>query len=200
SLDQLSGRSEHTLALAAHAVACLRTNEPDAACESALRAAALVRTTAPVAYWMLVGLTHTLEVLLALLEENRTPPRRRLLEEAQAVLRATRSYTRMFPIGRPEVLLSSGRVAWHLGRHRAAMARWSHALAIAGRLRMPYELGRAHLEIGRHLAPERAERWQHLADAAAIFERIGCAWELARVRALAANTHTASLWQESSVA
>src|SRR5262249_38256369 len=178
--------------------ACLRTNQPDAALESAMRGAGFVRTTEPVAYWMLVGLTPTLEVLLALLEEDRT--QRRLLEEAQAVLRATRRYAQMFPLGRPEVRIPCGRLAWHLGRRRAAMARWSRALATAARLQMPHELGRAHVEIGRHLAPERAERWQHLADAAAIFERIGCAWELARVRALAANTHTASLWQESSVA
>src|SRR3989442_6764882 len=47
-------------------------------------------------------------------------------------------------------------------------------------LQMPYELARAHAEIGRHLAPGTSERWRHLADATAVFDRIGCSWELAR--------------------
>jgi len=199
SIDQLSARSEHTMLLAAHAAASLRTNDSAAAFESVMRAAAFVRATAPVAYWMLPTITQTLEVLFAFLEDDRVHERRpRLLEEIRGVLRAARRYARMFPIGRPEVLLASGNLAWHLGRQRAAMTRWRRAMAAAARLQMPYELGRAHAEIGRHLAPGTSERRRQLADAAAVFDRIGCSWELARVRALQVDTST-RVWQESSV-
>src|SRR5258708_10494482 len=44
-------------------------------------------------------------------------------------------------------------------------SRWRRAAA-ATRLQMPYELGSAHAEIGRLLAPGRPERRQHLTDAA----------------------------------
>ena len=199
SIDQLSARSEHAIALAVHAAACLRTGDSSAAFESVMRAAALIRSTAPVAYWMLLSITQTLEVLFGFLEDDRTQEqRRRLVEEIQGILRAARRYARMFPIGRPEALLASGSLAWHLGRRRAAMTRWRRAAAVAARLRMPYELGSAHAEIGRHLAPGTSERRRQLADAAAVFDRIGCSWELARVRALQVDTST-TVWQESSV-
>jgi len=200
SIDQLSARSEHTIILAIYAAACLRTGDSSAAFEAVLRAAALVRATAPVAYWMLPAITLTLEVLFAFLEDDRSQAqRRRLVEEIEGVLGAARRYARMFPIGRPGALLASGSLAWHLGRRRAAMMRWRRAAAAATRLRMPYELGSAHAEIGRHLAPGRPERRQHLTDAAGVFGRIGCTWELARVRALQEDASTV-IWRESSVA
>src|SRR6266404_4183433 len=200
SIDQLSARSEHTIILAIYAAACLRTGDSSAAFEAVLRAAALVRATAPVAYWMLPAITQTLEVLFAFLEDDRSQAqRRRLVEEIEGVLGAARRYARMFPIGRPGALLASGSLAWHLGRRRAAMTRWRRAAAAATRLQMPYELGSAHAEIGRHLAPGRPERGQHLTDAAGVFGRIGCTWELARVRALQEDASTV-VWRESSVA
>ena len=149
---------------------------------------------------MLPAITLTLEVLFAFLEDDRSQAqRRRLVEEIEGVLGAARRYARMFPIGRPGALLASGSLAWHLGRRRAAMMRWRRAAAAATRLRMPYELGSAHAEIGRHLAPGRPERRQHLTDAAGVFGRIGCTWELARVRALQEDASTV-IWRESSVA
>src|SRR6185503_12915058 len=159
SIDPLSARSEHAMALAAHAVACLRTGEPEAAFQAVMRAAALLQATAPVAYWTVTANTHTLEVLFALLEDDRTPQRRsQLMGEIQGVLRATRQYVRMFPIGRPEVLLAGGSLAWHRGRPAAAMTRWRRAAAAAARLGLPYEQARAHVEIGRHLAAGSPER------------------------------------------
>src|SRR5439155_1657663 len=127
------------------AAAATRAGGSSAAFESVMRAAALIRSTAPVAYWMLLAITQTLEVLFGFLEDDRTQEqRRRLVEEIQGILRAARRYARMFPIGRPEALLASGSLAWHLGRRRAAMTRWRRAAAVAARLRMPYELGSAH--------------------------------------------------------
>jgi hypothetical protein len=150
---------------------------------------------------MLITTGHTLDVLLALLEDGDAHSHRpAVMENIRGVLRAARRYARLFPIGRPEVLLASGNLEWHLGRRRTAIKRWRRAIAEAARLEMPYETARAHMEIGRHLAPDTSERWRHLSDAVAIFDRLGCVWELARVRALQADTSTAPVGQESSVA
>jgi len=79
------------------------------------------------------------------------------------------------------------------------MTRWRRAAAIAARLQMPYELGRAHVEMARHLTPDDADRIRHLSEAAALFTRIGCAWELGHVPELQEDTSRAT-WRESSVA
>jgi tetratricopeptide (TPR) repeat protein len=201
SIDPLSARSEHAMLLATSATAALRTGDVAAAFEAATRAATLVRAAAPVAYWMLITTGHTLDVLLALLEdEDAHAHRPAVMENIRGVLRAAGRYARLFPIGRPEVLLASGNLEWHLGRRRTAIKRWRRAIAEAARLEMPYETARAHMEIGRYLAPDTPERWQHLSDAVAIFDRLGCVWELARVRALQADRSTAPVGQESSVA
>jgi eukaryotic-like serine/threonine-protein kinase len=201
SIDSLSARSEHAMLLATYAVAALRTGEAASALEVATRAATLVRAAVPVGYWALITNAHTLDVLFAVLEDEPAHAlRQAVLDDIRGVLRAARRYARMFPIGRPEVLLASGSLAWHLGRRRTAMKRWRRATAEAARLQMPYEMARAHIEIGRHLAPDTPERWRHLSDAAAIFDRLGCTWELARVRALQADTSTAAVGQECSVA
>jgi hypothetical protein len=53
---------------------------------------------------------------------------------------------------------------------------------------MPYELARAHLELGRQLGVERSplglDRAGHLERAAAGFAAIGCRADLAAVQAL----------------
>jgi hypothetical protein len=199
SVDPLSSRSEHAMALAVHAAAGFRTIGPVAAYDSAMRAASLLCATPPVAYWMLCGMTQTLEVLFLLLEDRSFAERRpQLLGQVRGVLTAARRFARMFPIGRPEVLLASGTLAWHVGQRRRAMRRWQRAAVAADRLQMPYELGRAHAEMGRHLDPGK-ERWRHLVDAAAIFDRIGCGADAARVRVFQDEGGTAA-WQASSVA
>ena len=201
SIDPLSARSEHAMLLATSAAAALRTGDVATAFEAATRAATLVRAAAPVAYWMRITTGHTLDVLLALLEDGDAHAHgSAVMENIRGVLRAARRYARLFPIGRPEVLLASGNLAWQLGRRRTAIKRWRRAIAEAARLDMPYETARAHLEIGRHLSPATPERWRHLSNAAATFDRLGCAWELARVRALQAETSTAPVARESSVA
>jgi hypothetical protein len=58
---------------------------------------------------------------------------------------------------------------------------------------MPYELARAHHELGRHLAggersPLGLDRARHLERALAGFQAAGCSADLRRVQALAAST------------
>jgi predicted ATPase/DNA-binding SARP family transcriptional activator len=132
------------------------------------------------------------EVGLALLERGEPagtdPAEPRAL--AAAGLRRLQRWARVFPMARPRSLLCAG--AWQrlAGRRGQAARSWARAAQAAERLAMPYELARAHLELGRQLAPgERSplglDRDGHLERAAAGLAAIGCRADLAAVQALA---------------
>jgi hypothetical protein len=92
-------------------------------------------------------------------------------------------------MARPRALVCRGWYSWSEGRARAARRAWARAVGEAERLRMPYELARAHHELGRHLAPgERSplglDRAEHLERAAAGFRAAGCSADLRRTEAL----------------
>jgi eukaryotic-like serine/threonine-protein kinase len=185
TMDQFTMRSEHAIALGAHAVASLRAGDQAAAWESAARAAALLTESRPVAYWLLEAIGRTSEALFGLLEIGAPSPahHRAVLARAEQVVRAGRQFARMFPIGWPLALLSAGSLAWMQGRRRRGRTQWRRALAVACRLEMPFETARAHAELGRHMPDDTGARREHLARAAAIFEQLGSRWELAMVQA-----------------
>jgi predicted ATPase/DNA-binding SARP family transcriptional activator len=110
-----------------------------------------------------------------------------------AGLRRLRRYARTFPMARPRALICVGWSRWQDGRPAAARRAWARAVHEAERLRMPYELARAHHELGRHLAagersPLGLDRAAHLERALAGFQAAGCGADLRRVRALAGST------------
>jgi hypothetical protein len=80
---------------------------------------------------------------------------------------------------------------WLAGRRGQAARAWARAAREAERLRMPYELARAHYELGRHLTPgDRSpldlDGRDHLEQASAEFEAIGCRTDLAAIQSLMA--------------
>jgi predicted ATPase/DNA-binding SARP family transcriptional activator len=108
-------------------------------------------------------------------------------------LRRLRRYARSFPMARPRALTCLGWSRWLDGQHRPALRAWARAVREAERLRMPYELARAHFELGRHLdagqrSPLGLDRAGHLERALAGFEAAGCGADLRRVQALAELT------------
>ena len=120
--------------------------------------------------------------------------RRRALGAVVAVLSLLGSAARGAPEvasfkAQPRDLLCSGH--WHRleGRWGQAARSWARAIQAAERLAMPYELARAHLELGRQLAeaersPLGLDRAAHLDRAAAGFEAMGSRADLAAVHAL----------------
>jgi hypothetical protein len=131
------------------------------------------------------------EVCLALLEQDEPPGAdpAELRATATAGLRRLQRYGRVFPMARPRARLAAG--AWHRleGRRRQAARSWARAAQAAERLAMPYELARAHLDLGRQLAgversPLGLDRTGHPERAAAGFAAIGCLVDLAAVQAL----------------
>jgi len=66
------------------------------------------------------------------------------------------------------------------GQVKQAHQSWRKYLALVERLEMPYELGLAHYEIGRHLPLDNPTRRQHLTRAHELFEQIGAIYERAQ--------------------
>jgi tetratricopeptide (TPR) repeat protein len=181
-VDQLSDRSSWAGALSMQALARLRTGERDGAYESASRALSFLAASQPVADWIQHGTAAVAEVLLTLLETD-GPVRGSLEEQARQAVRAMRRFARRFPVGRPHALLWGGLLAWLSGHRRRARHCWRRSVDAATRLRTPYELGRAHLELGRHLPIDAPARLVHLDQAVVVFQGLGCATDLARARA-----------------
>jgi hypothetical protein len=112
---------------------------------------------------------------------------------AAAALRRLRRYARIFPMARPRALICLGWSSWLDGRAGVARRAWARAVREAERLQMPYELARAHYELGRHLAagkrtPLGLDRAGHLERAMAGFQTAGCSADLRRVRTLVGLT------------
>ncbi|MET8122578.1 BTAD domain-containing putative transcriptional regulator [Micromonospora sp. NPDC005189] len=107
-----------------------------------------------------------------------------------AALRRLHRYARTFPMARPRALICLGRYRWLDGHAGAASRAWVRAAREAERRQMPYELARAHYELGRHLAAGqrstlRLDRAEHLNRAITGFDAAGCTAELRQVQALA---------------
>jgi tetratricopeptide (TPR) repeat protein len=112
-----------------------------------------------------------------------------LRSTADAGRRRLDGYARTFPMARPRALVCSGRAAWLDDRTRAARRAWSQAVQEAWQLRMPYELARAHDELGRHLAGGRRSHLGldaagHLEQALAGYMAAGCPADAERVKSL----------------
>jgi tetratricopeptide (TPR) repeat protein len=184
-LDEQADRSEVIWGLGMQALARLRVGDRRGAYESAEGVLSLILETRPVVYWLQHPTAATAEVFLSLLESKWGGGgdfQRRLAIRAKQACAAIRRYARRFPLGRPHALLWQGLNARLAGRRGPAMRLWRKSLGLAEALHTPYEQGRAHLEIGRHLAPEDERRRHHLNRAAEVFEKLGCARDLARTR------------------
>jgi tetratricopeptide (TPR) repeat protein len=121
-------------------------------------------------------------------EEERKPWLRKAERACHGAIKASRTgYTI-----KPEALLLRGRLAWITNRRAPAVRDWNRSLALAEAARQQFDLGRAHLEIGRRLGDR-----DHLRRAEAILAEIGAEWDLARARE--ALSQTSEVWETSEV-
>jgi len=162
------------------AAAYWRSGKPGQARSLADKAARLIAGlgSSPSAFFNLTGYAAVAEIYLGLWEKSDPT-----LSQAQvrAACRALQTFTRTFPIGQPAAWLYQGLYDWLNGQPARARQAWEKSLAFAAQLEMPLAQGQAHYEIGRHAVDD--ERQKHLAEAAAIFERLGLAYHLELARA-----------------
>jgi tetratricopeptide (TPR) repeat protein len=157
----LAGRGSRTDEIIIYgvlALACWRRRDEEQARRAAQQAASLIAQSRPTAAYMLEGYAGVTEVYLDLWmagDQSAAQPAR----QARAALRR---FARTFATARPRAWLYEGLAAHHVGRKRRAAAAWNKSLRTAERLAMPYEQGRAHYELGRHLPPGHPGRQAHL--------------------------------------
>ena len=143
----------------------------------------------PPSFHLIQGYVATAEVLLALWEQATAPAERRALaHHAQRACEAMRDFARLFRIGRPHAHRFDGLSAALSGRPAHAQRAFARSLAAAVELAMPVEEGLAHYELGRHLRAGAPGRAAHLAEARAIFERLGRRAWLQRAQAEVGST------------
>lgn len=165
------------------AYAYLRRGDFPAARRAADQVLRTVVTTTPTVFSSLDGLCHVPEVYLALWEADpKGVDAGKLAQSALPACKAMHTFSRIFPIGQPRAWLCRGLYDWLSGKHRQAHRDWQKGLAWAEKLHMPHDLGLAHYEIGRHLKTSDLDREKHLAQAYALFHRIGAAYDMERVQ------------------
>ncbi len=168
-----------------------RRGEKGPALQAAETAAGLIAQSEPISYNLLDAYAAVTQVYLDLWQADvmsaarESPPlsfKSSWSGPARRACKALRDFAKVFPIGRPRARLYQGRMRWLSGRARPAQRCWHKSLTLATKLDMPYEQGLAHYEIGRHLLEGDPDRQTHLARAGEIFERLGAAYDLARVQ------------------
>jgi DNA-binding SARP family transcriptional activator/predicted ATPase len=114
---------------------------------------------------------------------NRKSETQNLKSEARQACQMMRAFARIFLFGQPCAWLYQGLYHWLEGKSAKAHRAWHKSLVTAGRLAMPYEQGRAHYEIGRHLSFGNPARQEHLTYAMEIFTQLEAADDLSRAEA-----------------
>ena len=128
------------------------------------------------------------DAIFGLLENHRTGEHRlseadlRRLEPSIQQIPNTAKALRKLPANIAGSWLYEGLAFWFSGKSEKAFAYWNKCLELAQRDNLPYELGRAHYEIGRHLDAGDSSRTGHLSQAIEIFTTLKtpCELELAK--------------------
>jgi hypothetical protein len=164
---------------------CQRRNELQLAQQAAEMAAHWIAQTSPTAIYSFEGYAGAAETCLLLWEASGDQPAAERQALAQSTWQACRSlhgFAGVFPIAQPRAWLWQGLYEWLAGKPGGANKAWQKSLAYAERLKMPYEQGLAHYEIGRHLAPNASAQRVYLERAAKIFTQLEAAYDLGRVQ------------------
>jgi tetratricopeptide (TPR) repeat protein len=174
------------------AAAYLRQNRPERALQAAKRQQKLAPKS-PVVHSTLEGYVGAVETFLTLWEAEAREPEITTSEQvltlqtaARQTLKSIHAHAKRFPIGQSSAQLYQGLYDWLAGKPAKAHKAWEKSLAAAEQLEMPYEQGRAHYEIARHLDKGVPTRAEHLKHAGKIFEKLGASYDLARVKELEA--------------
>lgn len=158
--------------------------------EAAQTAARLTRRNRLAGVWTLEGFAGVAEVCLARWEAARLNggEAHGLAASAQEACQALQGLARIFPVARPRAWLYQGWRHWLAGQPARAARAWHQSLAVAERLAMPYEQGRAHYELGRRVNTARDAF--HLQQACEIFAGLQATMDQERAaRALAEIDH-----------
>jgi class 3 adenylate cyclase/tetratricopeptide (TPR) repeat protein len=165
-------------------IACLRRGDREQAREATDRAVALMEQVKASAYTHFEAFAAVAEVYMSLWEahpEGAGADTKELAAAARYLCDSLRRGTTK--TGRPVAWLYQGWYNFLDGHPGRAYKHWGKGLVVAEEVGMPYELGRIHLEMGRHAALDDPARDEHLRRAREIFEQIGAHYQLQRANA-----------------
>jgi eukaryotic-like serine/threonine-protein kinase len=165
----------------------LRHGDTRLAMEAAEVATTTLGAQPPTVYFVLGGYAGPAEVYCTLYEKEQASAKHgssQLVKLARRSCKALRRFASVFLIARPSASLWQGLYNWLDGKPDKAHREWAKRLAYASQYAMPYDEERAHYQIGRHLPEGDLARREHLTLAAAIFERLCAAYDLAQTEAL----------------
>ena len=168
-------RTEEVRASGLLAAACWQFGQESTALAHADAASELIARCSTPTCTILEGFAGPAEVYLRNWEQNGADPSGRA-----AAIKATSYvtwYAKKFPIGGARARRLQGLVDWLANRPRRARKHWTESLSIAQRLGLPYEVGMAHYELGRHAEFGSKQRQEHIEEALRIFEAIGTTYE-----------------------
>jgi tetratricopeptide (TPR) repeat protein len=104
-----------------------------------------------------------------------------LAEKARYACKKMQSFARVFPIGLPRTLLYLGLYYWFQGNQKKACRTWQKSIKSAKAMKMPFEVGLVHLEMGRLCPPQEGSRLENFLLAKDIFKDTGALYQLERV-------------------
>jgi class 3 adenylate cyclase/tetratricopeptide (TPR) repeat protein len=138
-------------------------------------------------YFAALGISAAVETGLAIWEAHGASARGiQASRHVQQALSRLDRYVRVSPPARARALLWRGCAEWLQGRSAKATRSWRLCLDESERFALPYELARAHYELGRRLDKIGARR-AHLVRAETEFRRMRADAELKRVAAALAD-------------
>ncbi|NJC96933.1 MAG: hypothetical protein FIB03_11460 [Anaerolineae bacterium] len=172
------------LALAHHRLG--NTEKALAYADTVLELAANLR---PTVYSLDVGFAAVSDVFFecwekALQDPNRKADAVKYKYAAGRALKLLLAFKKVFPIGEPDLYYYRGWYEWLEGKHQSAVKDWTKGLEAAQRYDMRYEEGLIRTKLGAALTDDAARR-EHFERATRIFEEMGAAPNLVRVRELA---------------
>jgi tetratricopeptide (TPR) repeat protein len=180
-VDEKTMRSEALWAHGMLALCELRLEQPAAAFDHAREALTHAMSTQPVIYYVQHGLSAMAEVLLTLEETSLRGWYPVIDLRVREACRQLARYGFRFRMGRAAAALWNGSRLWRQGRRRQAVRAWQRSIAVGREADTKYDLGRAHLELGRHLPEDDPDRAHHLEEAMHIFGSLGARYELEQV-------------------
>lgn len=182
-------------ALGMLSLALLRRGDPDGASSLLRQVSGLARASSPpVAYPRLLGLAASCEASIDLLEQSYDvgpldARKREFSRTAAQLCAALEAYASAFVIGVPLACIHRGRLLVVKGRTKQALRAFRRSLATATRLRMPYEVGVAHLFIARHSTEPSGERLSHVDAALGNLQRVEAHFLYSVALGLASSLH-----------
>jgi tetratricopeptide (TPR) repeat protein len=174
--EKYLGRAEMIRRKGVLALLYLHQGNEEQARQEAHQAARMIKESNFWMLWSIEGYAAPAEVFLTLWEKCTSPTEAKTLAQlAHEGCKAIHEFARILTPGQPRAWLYQGLLHWLKGEKSRASQCWYKSLAAAEQLMMPYEEGRAHYEIGRHLPAGDPDGQQHLARAEEIFTQLECA-------------------------